>query len=114
MNVQQVMDERAFTISKLCCPGSLLITGSNSWGDSVVVYVSKSQCDQLADRSSYKSWTASNRFLPLGVGVVRPNAPFTNIRTTLEGALAKRKERENEAGWVNKKLKTGRPALTSS
>ena len=32
----------------------------------------------------------------------------------MEGALAKRKERENEAGWVNKKLKTGRPAATRS
>ena len=36
--------------------------------------------------------------------MVRPNAPFANMRTTLEGALAKRKEREKEAGWVNKKL----------
>ena len=46
--------------------------------------------------------------------MVRPNAPFANIRTTFEGALAKRKEREKEAGWVNKKLKTGRPAPTRS
>ena len=46
--------------------------------------------------------------------MVSPNAPFANIRTTLEGALAKRKERENEAGWVNKKLKTGSPAATRS
>ena len=52
--------------------------------------------------------------LPLGVGMLRPNAPFANILTTLEGGLAKRKEREKEAGWVNKKLKTGRPASTRS
>ena len=46
--------------------------------------------------------------------MVSPKASFANIRTTLEGGLAKRKEREKEAGWVNKKLKTGRPAPTRS
>ena len=46
--------------------------------------------------------------------MLRPNAPFANILTTLEGGLAKRKDREKEAGWVNKKLKTVRPASTNS
>ena len=46
--------------------------------------------------------------------MVSPNAPFANIRTTLEGFLEKREDREKEAGWVNKKLKTGRPAAARS
>ena len=36
------------------------------------------------------------------------------MRITFDGFLAKREEREKEAGWVNRNLNTGRPASASS
>ena len=53
-------------------------------------------------------------FLPLGLLTERPTASFANMRITFDGFLAKREEREKDAGWVKRNLNTGRPASASS